>query len=146
LIFSATEDGQVPFVIAGDIAAVAEEVLTDESFPSGDTILTGLELLTYNQVAAITDSVALYQVQHFRLTLEEMARKWASAGMPDQYAAFVASLDTQIAGGSEAQLSGEVSAPPDTSRSHLRRSLWGTRLPGDRERKASFVFPGRHRH
>jgi ergot alkaloid biosynthesis protein len=108
VIFSATEDGQVPFIDADDIAAVAAETLTDESFPSGDTILTGPELLTYDQVAAIIASVALYPVRHLRLTEEELARKWVSEGMPDPYAEFLASLDTQIAGGSEAQLTREV--------------------------------------
>ncbi len=108
LIFSATEDGLVPFIDAGDIAAVAAEAITDESFPSGDPILTGPELLTYDQVADMIASVANYPVQHRRLTQGELARRLASAGMPAPYADFLASLDKQIADGSEAQLTDEV--------------------------------------
>ena len=41
LIFSATEDSQIPFIDASDIAAATAEALTAESFPSGDQVLTG---------------------------------------------------------------------------------------------------------
>lgn len=108
LIYSATEDGEIPFIDADDIAAVAAEAVTSESFPSGDPVLTGPELLTYDQVAAMIASVANYPVQHRRLTEEELARRFAGAGMPASYAAFLASLDKGIASGSEAQLTREV--------------------------------------
>lgn len=108
LIFSATGNGQVPFIDADDIASVASKALTEEAFPNGDPILTGAELLTYEQVAAIISSVVSYPVQHRRLTEEELARRLASAGMPPPYAQFLASLDKQIAGGSEARLTREV--------------------------------------
>jgi uncharacterized protein YbjT (DUF2867 family) len=90
LIFSATEDSQIPFNDASDIAAVTAEALTAESFPSGDQVLTGSELLTFDQVAATIASVANYQVQHRRLTEEELAQRFASTGMPAPYANFLA--------------------------------------------------------
>jgi ergot alkaloid biosynthesis protein len=108
LIFSATGDGQVPFIDADDIASVAFEALTDEDCPNGDPILTGPELLSYEQVAAIIASVVGYSVKHRRLTEEELARRLASAGIPTPYADFLASLDKKIAGGSEARLTKEV--------------------------------------
>lgn len=108
LIFSATNDGQIPFIDAGDIAAVAAEALTRKSLPSGDFVLTGPELLTYDQVAATIASVAGYSVQHRRLTQQELAQKFVIAGMPASYADFLASLDARIAGGSEARLTDEV--------------------------------------
>jgi ergot alkaloid biosynthesis protein len=108
LIFSATEDGQVPFIDADDIASVAFEALTDEEFPNGDPILTGADLLTYEQVAAIIGSVVSYSVQHRWLTEEELARRLAKGGMAAPYAHFLASLDKRIAGGSEARLTKEV--------------------------------------
>lgn len=108
LIFSATGDGRIPFIHADDIAAVAAEALTSESFPNGDPVLTGPELLTYDQVAATIAAVTDYQVQHRRLTEEELTRKLTGAGMPAPYAGFLASLAAQIAGGSEARLTQEV--------------------------------------
>lgn len=73
LIFSAKGDGHVPFIDAGDIAAVAAKALISESFPSGDPILTGPELLTYDQVAEMIASVANYPVRHRRLTEKELS-------------------------------------------------------------------------
>lgn len=107
-IYSATQDGQIPFIDAADIAEVAAEALTGETFPSGGRILTGPELLTYDQVASIIASTVKYPVEHRRLTEQELVQRLAGNGLPLPYAAFLASLDTQIANGSEARLTEEV--------------------------------------
>jgi ergot alkaloid biosynthesis protein len=107
-IYSATQGGQIPFIDAADIAEVAAEALTVESFPSEDRILTGPELLTYDQVASIIASVVKYPIEHRRLTEMDLAQRLAGNGLPVPYAAFLASLDTQIANGSEARLTEEV--------------------------------------
>jgi uncharacterized protein YbjT (DUF2867 family) len=107
-IYSATRDGQIPFIDAGDIAAVAAEALTSRSFPSSDRVLTGPQLLTYDHVAEIISSAAQYPVHHRRLSETELAQRLTANGMPASYAAFLASLDTQIASGSEAHLTEEV--------------------------------------
>jgi uncharacterized protein YbjT (DUF2867 family) len=49
-IYSACGDGKVPFISAGDIAAVAFHVLTDEKPPQTDYRVLGPELLSHDQV------------------------------------------------------------------------------------------------
>jgi ergot alkaloid biosynthesis protein len=107
-IFSATGDGKVPFIDAGDIAAVAAEALTDQAFPSGETVLTGPGLLSYSDVATILTSVVGYPVRHQPLTEEELARNFEKGGIPREFAVLLASLDRAIANGAEARLTTEV--------------------------------------
>jgi uncharacterized protein YbjT (DUF2867 family) len=52
-IYSACGDGKVPFVSAGDIAAVAFRALTDEKTHNTDYRVLGPELLTHDQVCTI---------------------------------------------------------------------------------------------
>jgi ergot alkaloid biosynthesis protein len=49
-IYSACGDGRIPFVSAGDIAAVAFRALTDEKSHDTSYRILGPELLTYDQV------------------------------------------------------------------------------------------------
>jgi uncharacterized protein YbjT (DUF2867 family) len=107
-ICSATGDGKIPWIDAADIAAVAVEALTDPAFVSGDPILTGPELLSYNDVASIISSVSGYTVTHWRLSEEETIQSFRKIGIPDEYGAFLAALDTRIAHGAEQRLTGEV--------------------------------------
>jgi ergot alkaloid biosynthesis protein len=107
-IFSATGSGKVPFIDAGDIAAVAAEALTDQAFPSGDTVLTGPDLLSYADVAAILTDVVGYPVRHQPLTEEELARNFEKGGIAKEFASLLASLDSAIANGAEARLTTEV--------------------------------------
>ncbi len=107
-IYSATEDGQIPFIDADNIAAVAVEALLDEALPNSAPILTGPALLTYDQVAATIADVAGYPVEHFRLSEEALAEHLANNGVPAAYCHFLASLDTQIANGIEARLTPKV--------------------------------------
>jgi uncharacterized protein YbjT (DUF2867 family) len=107
-IFSATGSGKVPFIDAGDIAAVAAEALTNQAFPSGDTVLTGPDLLSYPDVAAILTDVVGYPVRHQPLTEEELTRNFEKGGIPKEFAFLLASLDRAIANGAEARLTTEV--------------------------------------
>jgi ergot alkaloid biosynthesis protein len=107
-IFSATGNGKLPFIDAGDIAAVAAEALTNQAFPSGDTVLTGPDLLSYSDVAAILTDVVGYPVRHQPLTEEELARNFEKGGIPKDFASLLASLDSAIANGAEARLTTEV--------------------------------------
>lgn len=49
-IFTATQDGQIPFVSADDIADVAYHALTDEKPQNRDLRVLGPEILTYDKV------------------------------------------------------------------------------------------------
>ena len=52
-IFTACEDGEIPFISADDIADVAFKALTDEESHNCDYKVLGPELLTYDQVRKI---------------------------------------------------------------------------------------------
>lgn len=52
-IYSATQDGKIPFVSAEDIAAVAYRALVDEKPHNTDHVILGPELLSYDDVSSI---------------------------------------------------------------------------------------------
>jgi festuclavine dehydrogenase len=49
-IFTATQDGKIPFISADDIADVAYHALTDDKAPNCDLRVLGPEVLTYDEV------------------------------------------------------------------------------------------------
>jgi festuclavine dehydrogenase len=49
-IFTATQDGKIPFISADDIAEVAYHALIDEKAPNCDLRILGPEILTYDDV------------------------------------------------------------------------------------------------
>lgn len=108
-IYSATQDGRVPFIDAADIAAVAARALTCPDFASGEApILTGPETLSYDDAAAAISDVAGRAVRHEKLTADEMKGRFESFGIPADFAAVLASLDTMIAQGAEDRVTHEV--------------------------------------
>ena len=129
-IFSATGSGKVPFIDAGDIAAVAAEALTSQTFPSGDTVLTGPDLLGYSDVATILTDIVGYPIRHQPLTEEELVRNFEKGGIPKEFAVLLASLDRAIANGAEARLTTEVQRitgrPPISFQTFAQnaRSVW----------------------
>lgn len=56
-IYTATEDGKIPFVSAKDIAAVAFTALTDEKPHNTSYYVLGPELLTYDQVTWLSQKL-----------------------------------------------------------------------------------------
>lgn len=107
-LYSATGDGRVPFIDAADIAAVATEALTSSTLACGDHVLTGPEALTYDEVAsAISASIGI-PVRHCRLSVSELAARYAASGIPSSYALTLAGMDGAIAQGSENRITLEV--------------------------------------
>jgi festuclavine dehydrogenase len=49
-IFTATQDGKIPFISADDIADVAYHALTDDKSANCDLRVLGPEILTYDAV------------------------------------------------------------------------------------------------
>ena len=49
-MFSAAEDGRIPFVGSGDIAKAAYDVLVDEKSRNTDYFVVGPTLYTYDEV------------------------------------------------------------------------------------------------
>ncbi|RYY06283.1 MAG: NmrA-like protein [Alphaproteobacteria bacterium] len=107
-VYSATQDGRVPFIDAADIAAVAVKTLTDPAIVSGDHVLTGPEAVTYDQLAHAITEASGRPVRHCRLSMEELAARYAGFGIPQHYASMLAGMDEAIANGAEDRTTIEV--------------------------------------
>lgn len=107
-IYSATEDGPVPFVSVEDIAEVGAHVLLQNDTPEHDLIITGPELLRYDDAAAIIGEACGKTVRHVRLSEEALATRYMKFGMSRDYAETLAGLDGLIARGAEDKLSTAV--------------------------------------
>ncbi|MFW2853583.1 NmrA family NAD(P)-binding protein [Sphingomonas sp. TX0543] len=107
-IYSATQDGRVPFIDATDIAAVAVRALTDPALGSGEHVLTGPRALTYDEVAHAITAASGRPVGHHRLSTDELTDRYASFGIPRDYASKLAAMDDAIAHGVEDRTTDEV--------------------------------------
>jgi uncharacterized protein YbjT (DUF2867 family) len=107
-IYSATRDGRIPFIDAADIAAVAVNALVGHTFASGERVLTGPEALSYDDVADRITAISQRPVRHCRLSVEELAHRYAGFGMPAHYADVLACMDDAISHGSEDRITPEV--------------------------------------
>jgi ergot alkaloid biosynthesis protein len=101
VIYSATEDGRIPFISADDIAACAVAALISEKPLNRDFILTGSELFTYHAVAQIISDVTGRRVTHQRVSAEKLAEWYRSIGRPDMLSQVLAAMDVMIAHGAE---------------------------------------------
>jgi uncharacterized protein YbjT (DUF2867 family) len=102
-IYSATDDGLVPFIAADDIAEVAFRALTNNEALNNDLVITGPKALSYGEAAAIIGKARGRAVRHARLNGEELTARFESFGVAHDYAAMLAGLDRAIAGGAEAR-------------------------------------------
>ena len=107
-IYSATDDGQAPFIAADDIAAVASRALTSERSIDDGVILTGPEAISYAQVAEAIGAARGKAVRHISLDAEALAARLAQFGIPEPFAAMLAGLDRAIAQGAEARTTDAV--------------------------------------
>ncbi|KAG7447419.1 NAD(P)-binding protein [Guyanagaster necrorhizus] len=103
-IMSASEDGKIGFISADDIADLAVSTLTDEKSHNKDYILTGPELLSYDDVAAIFTQVLGRKITHTRITVEESKKRYLAFGLPEDFAAALASMDGLNAKGVEEKI------------------------------------------
>lgn len=103
-IYSATGRGRVGFIDAEDIADVATLALTAPTAFNNDVILTGPELLTYDDVAARVSAASGRTVEHVALSESALVERLRAGGLPADYAPVLAAMDTAIAGGAEARL------------------------------------------
>ncbi|KAK0475039.1 hypothetical protein EDD18DRAFT_1298468 [Armillaria luteobubalina] len=103
-IFSGSADGKIGFISADDIADLAVSALTDEKSHNTDPILTGPELLSYDDVAAIFTYVLGRKITHTRIPLEELKKRYAAFGLGEDYAEMLTSLEDLNANGVEEKL------------------------------------------
>ena len=102
-IYSATDDGVVPFISVDDIAEAAMRTLTDDQPANDGLILTGPSTLSYADVAAIIGHARGKPVRHKKLTEEALTERLAGFGIPLAFAQILAGLDRAIAAGAEAR-------------------------------------------
>ncbi|MBL4686596.1 MAG: ergot alkaloid biosynthesis protein [Nannocystaceae bacterium] len=98
-LVSATASGRAGWIDAEDIAAVACASLLDRSSPNGELLLTGPQALSYDEVAASIGQARGRAVEHVRISEEDLAAQFESAGMSAAYAKVLASMDEDIAQG-----------------------------------------------
>jgi uncharacterized protein YbjT (DUF2867 family) len=126
IIWTATGNGRVGFVDAGDIAAVAVHALTEEHAPNTDLVLTGPEALSYDDIATIITEVTGRPVVHRRLSYEQM-RDRLTALLPGEFATMLAGMDRAIAEGAEDRVTDTVQRltgrPPGTFRALVTREM-----------------------
>lgn len=107
-IFSATEDGRVPFIDAEDIAAVAARALGDPQLASGELILSGPAALSYADVASKLSDALGRPIKHCRLNSNELAARFAASGLDQDYAALLSKMDRAIAEDAEDRITDTV--------------------------------------
>jgi ergot alkaloid biosynthesis protein len=108
VLYSATGEGRVPFIDAGDIAQVAVRALLDTPSHDAAHLLTGPEALTYGEAARRIGEALGRPVRHVSLSAEALAERWTALGLPGDYAALLAGMDVEIARGAEARTTLEV--------------------------------------
>ena len=101
LIYSATEEGRIPFISADDIAACAVAALTSPEPLNRDFILTGPEPISYDTVARRIGEALGRPITHRRVSAEDLAAWYRSIGRPAPLAQMMGIMDTMIAGGAE---------------------------------------------
>lgn len=130
-IVTATGEGRVGFIDAGDIAEAAFRALTDAVPHNRAHILTGPEALTYAEAAAILSAAAGRSIRHRSVSRDALQERLTAAGIPEAYAALLAGLDAAIAQGAEDRVTTTVYDVTGRSPKSLaefardNRPLWG---------------------
>jgi NAD(P)H dehydrogenase (quinone) len=82
---SSTGEGRVPFVSKRDCAAVAVAALTDSAHEGRTYEITGPDLLSYRQAAAIAAEIGERPIEYVPVSDDEMAAMLSAAGVPEEY-------------------------------------------------------------
>ncbi|TXF66879.1 NAD-dependent epimerase/dehydratase family protein [Bacillus subtilis] len=107
-IVTASGEGKLGFIDADDIAETAVRALTDAVPHQTHHILTGPEALSYAEAAEIIGAAAGRRVKHVSISRSELQNRMAAAGLPADYASFMAGLDEAISHGAEHQVTDTV--------------------------------------
>lgn len=146
-IFTACQDGEIPFVSADDIAEVAFRALTNEKSYDCDLRVLGPELLTYDDVSvqmhaceyALTSKVAAKlttalgrPVEHVKLDKQGRFENLVQAGLSKYFAQFFTNLEVKASEGLETALNSVVEDvtghPPKSLDDFIRenRTAWSS--------------------
>ncbi len=129
VITSATRGGRVGFIDVRDIARVAVRTLLDDVALNSDAILTGPSALSYADVAAIIGQASGRTVTHVDVDEDQLRALLANDGLPEDYAAMLATLDGLIASGAEDRVTDSVTrltgTPPRSLEAFANETSWG---------------------
>jgi len=100
-ILSATRQGKVGFIDAYDISNVAAAALTDAHAWNADVILTGPQLLSYDEIAVLMSSILNIRISHQSLSSEGLEIELKQQSIGEEYAQMLAAMDVAISRGSE---------------------------------------------
>ncbi|KAF1817240.1 NAD(P)-binding protein [Eremomyces bilateralis CBS 781.70] len=92
-IFTACQDGQIPFISADDIAEVAFHALTDEKSHNCDHRILGPELLTYDDIAATLSKVLGRKIEHVKQDKASRCQGMIQAGVSEYVARLLTNLE-----------------------------------------------------
>lgn len=106
-IMTGTGTGRVGFIDVRDIAAVAADLLTCQTLPDTELILTGPETLSYDDVARIWTEETGRSVAHHSVSKDAFIQHLSKATTP-QVAAMLADLDTAVSAGAEDRVTDTV--------------------------------------
>ena len=125
-IVTAFGDGKISFVSAEDIAAVAYRALNDEKPPNRDFVVLGPELLTHDEAAALFTEILGRQIQHIRISEEQVIQGFMKFGMKEAYARRLAEGEARASRGEFAILNEVVAQmtgrPPLTLRQFIEKN------------------------
>jgi len=117
-VFTACQDGQIPFISADDIANFAFHILTGEKAHNCDYRILGPQNITYDDVAATLTKVLGRKIEHVKLDEEARVQGLVQAGVSDYYARFFAGIEVLAAQNHEKAESDDVlkvTGPPPKS-------------------------------
>ncbi|KAJ4338845.1 hypothetical protein N0V95_007943 [Ascochyta clinopodiicola] len=107
-VFTACQNGRIPFISADDIAEVAFYALTNTKSYDCDLRVLGPELLTYDEVAKKLSKALGKDIEHVKLSEQERVEVLVQAGLSAYYARFFTNVETKAAEGIEAALNAVV--------------------------------------
>ncbi|GAB3745166.1 NAD(P)H-binding protein [Amycolatopsis oliviviridis] len=129
-IVTATGDGRLPFVDVDDIAAVAAVALQAPAAPDPELVITGPEALSYDDVCRMWTEHTGDPARHVRLSEQELAARFSANGVPADFAAVLAALDTIVASGAQATVTDTVPSLTGRPARSVRETLSATLAPG----------------
>ncbi|KAF7517125.1 hypothetical protein G7054_g13906 [Neopestalotiopsis clavispora] len=118
-IFTATQDGKIPFVSADDIADVAFHALTVEKSYNCDFKVLGPENLTYDLIAEKLSKLLGRKIEHVKLDEEGRIQGLVQAGLSDYFARFLTRLELSASRNSEMATSNAI----ESVTGHLPKSF-----------------------
>jgi len=109
-IYTCTADGRSPLVDTRDIAAVAAVVLTENGHQGKTYDLTGLEMLSYDEIAEKLSYASGREIRHVQVTPAILVQTMMNAGLPHWLAEDIALQFEGYATGHVPQTSSDITA------------------------------------